>query len=57
MAERISVSLPEDLVEELNDELEYGDSRSAWIADAIRMKLDAEADEGNSRTPETATAD
>ena len=47
MTERITVSLPEDLAEELHDELEYGDNRSEWIADAIRMKLRAEAGSGN----------
>jgi hypothetical protein len=31
--------MPQALVEQINGELEYGDSRSAWIRDAIRMKL------------------
>lgn len=48
MASVISVSLPEDLLQRLNKQLEYGDSRSEWIADAIERKLEAEGvDTGN----------
>lgn len=49
MTERISVSLPDELVEDLNNHLDYGDNRSEWVADAIREKLnrEQEAQEGN----------
>ena len=53
MKEKISISVDEDLLEELHDELTYGDNRSEWVEDAIRMKLEAEASEGN---PKPATA-
>ena len=35
MIDRVTVSLSEDLVEEINGKLEYGDSRSEWIREAI----------------------
>ena len=31
--------MPEELLEEINNHLEYGDNRSAWVRDAIRLKL------------------
>jgi metal-responsive CopG/Arc/MetJ family transcriptional regulator len=55
MAKPISVSLPDELVEELNDHLEYGDNRSAWVADAIREKLDRELEEDAEGNPKRAT--
>ena len=55
MAERVTFSLPEDLVERLNAQFDYGDNRSAWVAEAIEEKLEREAgEEGNSKTS-TAT--
>ena len=55
MAETISISLPEELIEEINDRLEYGDSRSEWIKEAIELKLESEEFEGNS-TPAAMVA-
>ena len=31
--------MPQDLLDEINSHLEYGDNRSAWVRDAIRLKL------------------
>ena len=39
----VTVSLPEDVKEEIESRLEYGDSRSEWIRDAYRRKLEREA--------------
>lgn len=50
MSERITISVPEDTLERLNDRMEYGDSRSAWITEAIEEKLEREApEEGNQK--------
>lgn len=57
MSERITISLPEELAERLNDKLDYGDNRSAWIAQAIEERLDREADEEGNADPTAATAD
>lgn len=46
MTTRITISLPDDMAEEINSQLEYGDSRSEWIRKAIEMRLEAES-EGN----------
>jgi metal-responsive CopG/Arc/MetJ family transcriptional regulator len=55
MSKRITVSLPDDVHDRLNDRLDYGDNRSEWVAEAIVEKLDREADEGNPKaTPATA---
>lgn len=34
-----SFNMDQDLLDELDSTLEYGDSRSGWVRDAIRMKL------------------
>lgn len=47
MADKITISLPEELVEKVNDQLDYGDNRSAWIREAIEMRFEAEGVEGN----------
>ena len=59
MKETISISIEEAVVEDLNDHLSYGDSRSEWVEDAILEKLERErlgdgADEGNASGPPTA---
>lgn len=48
----VTVPMPQELVDAIDKQLEYGDSRSAWIREAARERLerDAEgedADEGN----------
>ena len=32
-------SMSQELLDKINERLEYGDNRSAWVRDAIRMKL------------------
>lgn len=46
MADRVdvTVNMGPELDEEIKDQLEYGDSKSAWIREAIRMRLREEAD-------------
>jgi len=36
----VTVPMPEQMVEEINEHLEYGDSRAAWIREAVRAELD-----------------
>jgi len=58
MKKTISVSVSEELVEEVNELLDYGDSRSEWVEEAIAEKLERdrrEDAEGNSNSPPTAT--
>lgn len=44
MGEKISVSLPDDVAQRLNDELEsYSDNRSAVVAAALREYFGMEA--------------
>ena len=31
--------MPDELLEQIQDELEYGDSRAAWIREACRQRL------------------
>lgn len=52
----ITISVDEDDLEEIEDELEYGDSRSGWIREAIRQRLgkDSNGDESGNETPATA---
>ena len=38
----VHVFLPEEMDDEVEDQLEYGDSKSAWIREAIRQRLDSE---------------
>jgi len=32
--------MSQELLEEINSQLEYGDNRSAWVRDAIHLKLE-----------------
>ena len=48
--DRISISIPEDLKDEIDDQLEYGDSRSEWIREAIEERLERERGEENTET-------
>lgn len=56
MATRITISLPEELEEEITSRLEYGDSRSEWVRKAIELRLQQEKEEGNGQTAVTASA-
>lgn len=51
MTERITISVSEELAEQINSQLSYGDNRSEWIREAIRLRLD-EAE--NSNKPDVA---
>jgi len=46
VTERITFSVPDELAEDINGQLSYGDNRSEWLRDAVREKLarDAESD-------------
>lgn len=54
----VTVPIPKDLNDAIEAELSYGDSKAGWIREAIRQRLerDAEGSEGNP-TPATQTAD
>jgi metal-responsive CopG/Arc/MetJ family transcriptional regulator len=43
--ERITISIDDDLLEEINDQLEYGDSRSEWFAVVAHHRLQDEDDD------------
>jgi metal-responsive CopG/Arc/MetJ family transcriptional regulator len=38
----VTVPMPASLVDDVESELEYGNSRAEWIREAIRMRLEAE---------------
>ena len=37
--ENPTFTMSQELIDEINSQLEYGDNRSAWVRDAIRLKL------------------
>lgn len=50
MSERITITMSEELAEEINGQLDYGDNRSEWIREAIKMRLQQEGEsQGNRR--------
>lgn len=36
--------MSQDLLDEINSQLEYGDNRSAWVRDAIHLKLELQGE-------------
>lgn len=51
----VTVPMPAELVEEIDQQLEYGDSRAGWIREAIKQRLKRDQrDQGN---PNSARAD
>lgn len=50
----MTVPMPGALLDAIDNELEYGDSRSEWIRDACRRKLDSD---GAAADGADATAD
>ena len=58
MDERHDVTVPMEqaLVDEIDGELTYGDSRSEWIRNAIREKLGREQAEAETDGGETLSA-
>jgi metal-responsive CopG/Arc/MetJ family transcriptional regulator len=57
----VTVSLPAEWVEEIDNNLDYGDSRSGWIREAVRQRLEAEGyfgdEEADTPNPTPQTAD
>ena len=43
----VTVTMPEDLVQEIDENLDYGDSRSEWIRQAVLERLEESSREGN----------
>ena len=42
----VSFRVDDELVEEIESQLEYGDSKSDWIREAIRQRLAADTADG-----------
>lgn len=42
----VTVPLPGDTVDRIDDLLEYGDSRAGWIRQAVHERLEREREEG-----------
>ena len=40
----ISITMPQVLLDKLDDKLSFDQSRSAWISGAVRMRLDGSSD-------------
>lgn len=36
----VTVPMPQEMVDEIAQQLDYGDSRAEWIRDAVREKLE-----------------
>lgn len=54
----VTVSLPKNWADEIEGQLGYGDSRSAWIREAVRQRLAREGIiEGNPTKMTAQTAD
>lgn len=54
---RITISVPDELADEVDSRLEYGDSRSEWIETAIRERLQRESDAENRSPADPVVAD
>lgn len=54
---RITISIPDEVADEVDAQLEYGDSRSEWIQTAIEQRLEREADAENRSPAESVLAD
>jgi len=53
----ITVPMPKSLRDEIDGQLEYGDSRSEWIREAIRQRLDRSAEGNGDAVDQFITAD
>lgn len=49
MVERVTISMDEELYEKITDELEYGDSMSEWMREAVQTRLCEEGERGNAK--------
>lgn len=38
-----TITMPDEMVSDIDEQLEYGDSRAAWIREAVRQRLEREA--------------
>jgi len=56
MAEKKDVTVPmdEQLVDAIEEQLDYGDSRAEWIREAVRERLARDSGDGGNRTPTSA---
>ncbi|MFC4549356.1 MULTISPECIES: ribbon-helix-helix domain-containing protein [Halorussus] len=54
----VTVPMPGDMVEKIDGQLGYGDSRAAWIREAVRQRLEQEGHdmEGNPKKATVPTA-
>lgn len=41
-SQSVTVAMPEEMVETINEQLDYGDSRAGWIREAIRQRMERE---------------
>jgi len=53
---RWTISVPDDMAAEVMAELDWGDSRSAWVRDAIDMKLASDAEPDADTLPDPLAA-
>ena len=53
----VTIRLPEDLNEEIEGRLDYGDNKSEWFRQAAREKLDRDAETGDGSEGQEAPAD
>ena len=52
----VTVPMPGELVDEIDNELGYGDSRAAWIREACRQRLERKREEAESEGNTTHAA-
>lgn len=50
----VTVPMPGDMADQIDEQLDYGDSRAGWIREAVRQRLEREAEEGNPKMRATA---
>jgi Arc/MetJ-type ribon-helix-helix transcriptional regulator len=48
--EPVKCHVPEEIADAIEERLEYGDSKSAWVRDAVRMRLAIESDSDDGAT-------
>ena len=56
MVDRWTISVPDDVADEVMAQLEWGDNRSEWVVDAIEEKLGRPADSAPASDPVDAVA-
>ena len=53
----VTVPMPAALVDQVDEQLSYGDSRAEWIREAIRQRLEREEMSEGNRSQQTTSAD